>query len=107
MLRKVDREGYVEIDHRESPGITHEEAARVGSRIAVGAGQRLQAATWRCCGCEAQIVLLKERARSDNYCGACDSYMCDRCLLIKKVTGYHKPFWKVVEDFMRAQSVNG
>lgn len=108
MLRKVDREGYVEIDHRESPGISHEEAARVGSRLAVGKGQRFQAATWKCCGCERQIILLKEQARHENYCSQCDSYMCDECLLRRKVTGIHIPFWKRAEDFMRAMArVNG
>jgi hypothetical protein len=98
MLRKIDRESYVEIDHRESPGITPEQAAKVGSKLAVGAGQRFQSAVRRCPHCHYMIILNPGRTRPRGYCWSCDFDICDRCSLLQKLGHPCRPLDKVFDD---------
>lgn len=87
-------EGYLMVDHRESPGIGHN---RPGGKL-------LEAATKRCNHCQMQIIRNPARKRERHHCKGCDSYICDRCALIMKVTGECRPFEKVVEQFLERQA---
>jgi len=105
MFSKTELEGYLEIDHRESPGFTPEEAARAGrGTIPVPKNTRLQSATYNCCGCERMIVKNPLRERERNYCRQCDRYMCDNCSLSLKLTGRHVPYKKMLEEAMNADA---
>jgi hypothetical protein len=75
-LRKRDLEGYVEIDHRESPGLD-----QPGRRK----GQIFKSATMMCYKCQTQIILNPDRSRSRGYCRKCDHDICDRCSLMLKL----------------------
>lgn len=99
-------ESYLEIDHRESPGFTCEEAASHGlRRIAdqVGAGQIARIPTARCGHCEAMVILNADRTRDRERCWKCFDYMCDRCALIHRVSGGEcRTFAKVIDDWAKA-----
>lgn len=99
MKRKRDLEGYVEVDHSNSPGITAEEAASVGSRLAVKGGTVLKSATSTCSHCQYTIILNPNRSRSRGYCRSCDHDICDRCSLMMKLGHPCKPFAQIIENF--------
>ncbi len=102
MFSKTELEGYLEIDHRESPGFTPEQAkeARWGKTMPVGSKQ-FKLVTYKCCGCEAMIVVRPERTRERTWCRACDAFMCDGCAWALKITGNHKPMQQIIDEFMR------
>jgi hypothetical protein len=102
VFSKRDREGYLLVDHRDSPGITAGQAAKVGSELVVGPGERLETPTYTCCGCTAVVIIRPDRSRLRTYCRQCDSYMCDKCSLVAKVSGQHVPFSKFVATYMDA-----
>ena len=89
-------EGYMEVDHRESPGFTADQAVATGwRRIAsqVGKGQRAQVPT-AICGhtragflCEAMVILNPMRTRDRGFCPKCQSYLCDQCELERRLSG--------------------
>lgn len=88
MSSKRSQEGYVLIDHRNSPGITPEFLA--ANRIdapAVGAGQVFESALSVCHGCGAQIILNPNRSRPREWCMVHDGYLCDSCAVTRKLTG--------------------
>jgi hypothetical protein len=82
---KRDLEGYLEVDHRDSPGISAEQAASVGSKLIVPGGTVFKSATSMCSKCQVQIILNPDRSRSRGYCRACDHDICDRCSLLLKL----------------------
>jgi hypothetical protein len=107
MFLKREAEGYLLVDHRDSPGITPEEAAKAGrGTLAVGKGQRLECATYMCHVCEAHVVINPKRTRERHYCGVHDAYSCDRCANIMRSAGRCRSFKEVIDDFLRTASVN-
>lgn len=86
----------MEVDHRESPGFTLEQAFATGwRRIAdqVGAGQRAQVPT-AICGhtrsgflCERMVILNPLRTRDRGFCPKCQRYLCDECELERVLSG--------------------
>lgn len=103
MTSQRDRESYLEIDHRESPGFTCEEAVGIGlRRIAgqVGKGQVARIPTAKCNHCEAMVILNPGRTRDRERCWKCFCYMCDRCALIHKLDGGEcRPFQQVIDKW--------
>lgn len=104
---KRENDGYVLIDHRDSPGFTLDQARAAGrSRIApfVGAGKRLEAATITCAHwpCGRVVVINPDRVRQRNYCPKCDHYICDWCEAERVRTGICKPFKKGAEEYLDA-----
>lgn len=92
MRTKRSREAYLEIDHRESPGLTREIMRANGlTGPVVGKGEHFKSAMVVCCGCQRDVILNPNRSRDREWCYACDSYMCDDCALVKKLTGVHTP----------------
>ena len=103
MFSKTDLEGYLEIDHRDSPGITPQQAFRAGRYVQpVAGGTKFQSATYNCCGCERLIVKHPLRVRERHYCTSCDRYMCDECTTNMRLTGVHVPFKKLFDLAMEA-----
>lgn len=105
MLTKRDREGYVSVDHRNSPGISEELAAEVSARAgiqidAVPGGTHFQSPTMRCAHCPRIVVLRPDRSRARNYCAKCDFYICDDCALLRKVSGVAcRPYQKYLDTW--------
>ena len=88
-------EGQLIIDHRESPGITPEQACGAGP--VVGKGELWVSATYTCVHCQRIVVMNPLRTRPRHYCQKCDDYQCDDCANFECV-----PFAKVVDLALEA-----
>src|SRR5215469_760102 len=100
MFSKRSLEGYIEIDHRESPGITPEQAAATGFVcLPVGKGMRYQSAMNACSHCQRRVVLNPNRTRERGYCPKCDKYLCDLCEAARVKTGVCRPFVQIVDEW--------
>lgn len=101
MFSKRELEGYLEIDHRDSPGFTEAEAraGRFGKTMPVGS-KLIQRSTITCSHCERIVILNPDRTRSRAYCPKCDHYLCDECEVTRVVTGVCKPFKQVIDEFI-------
>ena len=88
-------EGYLLIDHTNSPGIPADMAEKMAARgWAVSAGStKLEAATITCAHCQQQLIMNIDRTRDRGYCAKCDHYVCDRC----SVPGMCEPFAKLAD----------
>jgi hypothetical protein len=103
MFSMRELEGYVRIDHRESPGFTPEEAARAGlAGLPVGRGQLCEVPVANCVYCHAHVRLNPLRTRDRGYCPKYHGYVCDRCE-VKRVLGQDmKPWKQIVDEFIDA-----
>jgi hypothetical protein len=100
-LSKRDLEGYLLIDHTDSPGISAEVAAQAGNdTLAVPAGMKFQSATINCSHCQVLVVLNPKRDRSRGYCPKCDRYICDQCEAVRVQTGVCKTFNQMVDEII-------
>ncbi len=89
------REGYLQIDHTNSPGLNPEEVRRVNAQSGkdfkfVPEGMNYESATRVCCHCGVPVVLNPDRSRPRGYCHKCDAYHCDKiecqdCIPFKKI----------------------
>lgn len=80
MRTKRSSEGYLLIDHRNSPGITQEFVARNGiDGPAVAAGVTYESAILTCHGCQGDIIINPNRSRDRAWCMSHDAYLCDNC----------------------------
>jgi hypothetical protein len=99
MRGKQSDEGYVLIDHRNSPGISQEFiVANNLDAPAVGAGQMFESAIAVCHACGGDIILNPNRTRAREWCMEHDAYLCDRCALTRKLTGSCVPLKKRLFD---------
>ena len=71
------KEGYLQIDHRASPGTRK-----------VPGGQNYESATATCVHCSIPITLDPRRTKRKEYCSACDGYICYVCAAARKQPGY-------------------
>ena len=100
VFSKRELEGYVLIDHRDSPGFTAAEAIAAGrAHLPVGRGMRFEAATNSCSHCQRIVVMNLDRTRARGYCPKCDHFVCDWCEAERVRTGICKPFKKVIDEF--------
>ncbi len=107
MFSKRELEGYLLLDHRNSPGITPEQAAMAGrDTIPVGRGRMAELPAVNCSHCERLVVMNPGRQRDRAYCPKCDRYVCDFCEAERVKTGICKPFKQVIDEFID-NAVNG
>lgn len=79
-------EGYVLIDHSNSPGVP--DAIVVAQGLPPGSGQgKFESGSFTCSHCEATVVLNPNRSRSRGYCSKCDHYVCDNCEAVRFASG--------------------
>jgi hypothetical protein len=103
MPTKKNHEGYLLIDHRESPGVSPEQAAAVG--LPVGAHRGVfEAGTYTCNHCCRVVVINPLRTRSREYCAKCDCYICDGCGATKALTGECRTMAQIIEETQEAAS---
>jgi hypothetical protein len=77
---KRSLEGEILIDHRNSPGLSAEDAAWMGLPARdVGRGQTFEAGLLACSHCQCGIIKNPERSRPRGFCAKCDKYVCDEC----------------------------
>lgn len=86
-------EGYVRIDHRDSPGL--------GLPFR-GGGQLFEAPTFTCTHCQAVVVINPSRTRERARCYSCDHDICDGCGTKYKLTGVCLPYKKIQEDYIES-----
>lgn len=94
-------EGYLLVDHRNSPGLTEEQTHAAG--LPPGAGQGLfEAPTYTCSHCQAIVVLNPDRKRERAYCVKCDRNICDACGALYGMTRECRNIQKVLDDVQEA-----
>jgi hypothetical protein len=86
MFSKRSIEGYLMRDHRAGDGIGDMQPM-------------VEYAIYTCCGCQRGIIRNPKRERERSYCRAHDRYMCDDCALSFKVTGSHKSYRQVMDEY--------
>ena len=89
--------GFLEIDHRESPGLTPADVAHVPGSIPVAGGSLLERDVQMCSHCQRGVVLEPLRTRDRGYCPKCNHFVCDSCETIRVKTGECVPFVKVLD----------
>lgn len=99
MFSKRSLEGELMIDHRASPGISHETAHQMRC-LPVPGGTMMETSTITCNHCQRCVIKNPLRVRERNYCTGCDRYICDGCELIRVQTGQCMPFEKFAEDYL-------
>lgn len=102
-FRKSERDGYLEIDNRESPGFTPQEAIAAGLGAyagMLGPGSRVQVQTYNCSHCGNEVMKNPNRTRHRAYCSSCDHDICDNCGVTMKLTGKCLPLKKVFDDYI-------
>lgn len=88
----ADGSGFLEIDHRESPGLTPADVAHVPGALAVPGGSHLERDVQQCSHCQRAVVLNPGRVRSRAVCTKCMHFICDGCELLRVKTGDCIPF---------------
>jgi len=73
----ASKEGFLLIDHRESPGF--DESVIQRSLPFVPANKLFQAATNTCMHCDAVVIRNPNRTRPRGHCRSCDYFICDPC----------------------------
>jgi hypothetical protein len=103
LFSKRSLEGFLMIDHRNSPGLTEADVAPLraaGYEVpAVGKGQVFKTPTMRCNHCHGTVVLNPNRTRPREHCSRCGEYVCDPC----KALGTCVPMQQVI-DHVREQA---
>jgi len=93
-------EGELFVDHRASPGLTPEQARRLGYEPSqVREGALFEAATMQCVHCQRIVVKNPLRDRERSFCMQCGgAYICDLCDDDRRKPDYeHMPFKKIVD----------
>jgi len=93
-------EGYLQIDHRNSPGVPAEVLAQFGLPPAAGMGL-FEAAVLTCSHCQKQLLKSPTRTRERAYCPKCDHYLCDECGARRAASGGECRTFKQVTDEIR------
>lgn len=109
VFSKRELEGYVKIDHRDSPGFSCEQlgAAGLPGNMPIGRGMVLEAPTLTCSHCQAVVVINPNRSRERGYCSNCDHYVCDSCGAAMKAPGYVHRSFKQIADAFREAAIKG
>lgn len=101
-----DHEGYLCIDHRNSPGVPDEIAVPMGLPIGSGKGV-FEAPTFTCKHCQSVgIIDPKRKNGMAYYCKGCSHLICDVCGAEKVRTGVCKTFDQRVDEFLNSIEKN-
>jgi len=96
----AQREGYLLVDHRASPGLPEDLARRMG----VAAGSKLgEVATLTCCHCKTAVIKNPFRQRERYDCPKCNfKYVCDFCAAKMREPDYvHTPYESLVDAVLK------
>lgn len=96
----AQREGYLMIDHRASPGIPADMSIAIGlDPTLTGEGKLLEAASLTCAHCKTVVMKNPLRVRERYSCPKCNfKYLCDCCAAITRNPDYnHFPYEKLVD----------
>lgn len=112
MKSKRSHEGYLLMNHKDSPGLSEaflqKEASKSGTPpLPMGAGRGLfEAPTITCSHCQKVVVINPLRNRDRAYCAKCDHYLCDDpCGLDYKVSGGACRSYKQLTEMLYEQGL--
>ena len=80
MRTKRSHEGYLLIDHRDSPGVPAHmvAAAKAAGKPVIDGGHGLyETGVLTCAHCQTVVLVNPLRARERGWCQKCDHYICD------------------------------
>ena len=100
MIRSLKQQGYLMIDHRASPGLPADLAAKLGlDPKYCGEGKLYEADTLTCAHCKTSQIKNTLRTRERASCRKCNNhYICDFCAAGMLRPDYsHIPYEKKVE----------
>lgn len=99
MSSKKEADGYLLVDHRNSPGLPNEHTRRLGLPDGcMGEGTVYEGRTHGCPHCGAPSLITRVER---NWCRSCDLYICDYCEKARHLPGYeHFTMREVAEKFM-------
>jgi hypothetical protein len=98
MTSKLNNQGELVIDHRNSPGIDPEWArARGVTGPVVGAGKTYESGLLNCRHCGGDVIMHPQREREREWCWVCDAYICDPCAFLRKMGAEHVTHREVLE----------
>ena len=107
-----DKEGYLMVDHRASPGLSADDISRMrinpALALQLSEGKMLEVPTATCSHCQAIVLLNPNRVRDRALCLKCYNYICDGCNVALVHGKDCKPWAKVVDEIHEeaAQSFN-
>ena len=94
-----NHEGYLLLDHRNSPGFSDAVARKAD--LPVGAGRGVfEAPTYTCKHCQRIVVIEPKRTRERAYCRGCDHFICDPCGAERAGTGLCRTFDQVIDEML-------
>lgn len=102
-MSKRSHQGYLLIDHRNSPGIPDEVVVKAGMPAGAGRGV-YESATYTCSHCQRVVVINPLRTRAREWCFKCDHYVCDGCAKVMATTGECLTFQRVINEYQDANS---
>ena len=95
MFSKRELEGYIRIDHRDSPGLAHP---------LLGKKSLFEAPTFSCPYCQRIVIINPKRNRERAYCRSLDRLICDYCAADRAAGQTLKPFKQVIDEFTTSAS---
>jgi len=102
-------EGYIMVDHRDSPGISDDfihktsQVLPADACLPLGAGRSLfEAPTISCSHCQAMVIINPLRNRERGYCTGCGRYICDICTERRRIDGQCKTFQQLADEIVEA-----
>ena len=96
---KRSNEGYLMLDHSNSPGLDEKVIHEMGDDLPLNAGRgKFEAPTYTCSHCQTVSILNPLRKRERVYCTGCDHYICDTCGAIRVKTGKCKTFLQIADE---------
>ena len=97
-----DKEGYLLIDHRASPGLSAEDVRKMqinpALTLQLGEGKILESGTATCSHCQTIVILHPDRRRERAVCIKCYNYICDACNLQAAQGRDCRPWQQVVDE---------
>jgi hypothetical protein len=106
MRTKRRNEGYLLVDHSNSPGLTDAEVGVMTRDAPSGAGKvKYEAAILGCAHCGMQSIRNPFRTRDRPYCAKCDAYVCDACKLAMVLTGRHRPMAMICDEIQQGRAL--
>jgi hypothetical protein len=97
MKSKRSHEGYLFVDHRNSPGLSEEVTLAAGRPLSAATGL-FEAPTFTCSHCQVVVVINPLRNRERAYCAKCDHYLCDACGVVKAQNGECRSMEQVFDE---------
>jgi hypothetical protein len=101
-----NHEGYLLLDHRNSPGVPDSVAVAMG--LPAGAGKQIfEAPTYTCKHCQRVVVMNPDRQRERAFCRGCNHRICDPCAAIKSQTLVCKTFDQLADEILTKEFHDG